>query len=81
MYMYTYTYTYMYITYTYIIHTVSTMHTISDHKSTWHRPACPGGGEVVLPDTTGGLVAAQVVGAEADVLDHQLLPGTTIHEG
>ena len=52
--------------------------TTSHHKIT--APACPGGGEVVLPDTTGGLVAAQVVGAEADVLDHQLLPGT-IHEG
>mmetsp|Transcript_36614 Transcript_36614/g.117727 ORF Transcript_36614/g.117727 Transcript_36614/m.117727 type:complete len:230 (+) Transcript_36614:1-690(+) len=30
-------------------------------------------GEVVLPDAARRLVAAEVVGAEADVLDHQLL--------
>jgi len=36
-------------------------------------PWLPHGGEVVLPDPTRGLVATQVIGAEADVLDHQLL--------
>ena len=36
-------------------------------------PWLPHGGEVVLPDPTSGLVATQVIGAEADVLDHQLL--------
>mmetsp|Transcript_15433 Transcript_15433/g.33774 ORF Transcript_15433/g.33774 Transcript_15433/m.33774 type:complete len:209 (+) Transcript_15433:277-903(+) len=31
------------------------------------------GGEVVLPDAARGLVATEVVGPEADVLDHKLL--------
>mmetsp|Transcript_91643 Transcript_91643/g.263733 ORF Transcript_91643/g.263733 Transcript_91643/m.263733 type:complete len:285 (+) Transcript_91643:153-1007(+) len=31
------------------------------------------GGEVILPDASRGLVAAKVVSAEPDVLDHQLL--------